>query len=149
MRTRTEQVVVPEERYDRTIYGCDHCDFEDDSEETVKNHHAKNHAVKKEKEINGTKFYWFDSKEDAELFLDPPGDFGSPIDFTHVEWTEPGWYGSETTFGRGRCRCGGCEYFETALYPVATFIERWRKDITTNESTTDARLAAIEAASKL
>ena len=148
MKTRTEHVVIPEEHYDRTIYGCDHCDFEDETEDAVKNHHAKNHAVKKEQEINGTKFYWFESKEDAELWLDPPNDY-SAIDFTHVEWTEPGWYGVETSFGRGRCRCGGCEYFETSLYPLTTFIERWRKSITANESNTEEKLAAIEAASKM
>jgi hypothetical protein len=149
VRTRTEHVVIPEERFDRTIYGCDHCDFEDDTEEAVKNHHAKNHAVKKEQEINGTKFYWFESKEDAELWLDPPGDWGGTADFTGVDWKEPGWYGTESKMGNGRCRCGGCTYFETTLRPVAWFVENWRKSITANESNTEAKLAAIEAASKL
>ena len=82
------------------------------------------------------------------MWLDPP-DGQSIADYTSVEWAGPGWYGSETAEGEGRCRCGGCSYFATALYPIAVFIDRWRKAITANESSTEARLQAIEAALKL
>lgn len=148
MRSRTETVIVPEERYEQTTWGCDFCDFEDTDKERVQNHHAKNHAVKKEQEVNGTKFYWFDSKEDAELWIDPPGDYNTG-EFTSVLWTEPGWYGAAHTSGIGRCRCGRCYWSETSLRPLAAFVEDWRKTITNNESNTEARLAAIEAATKL
>lgn len=149
MRTRTEKLVVPEESYTKVFFGCDHCDFETDEEDQLKNHHAKTHAVKKEREVGGVKFLWFDSKEDAELFLDPPGDFGGHIDYTHVNWSEPGWYAHETEMGRGRCRCGGCEYFEATLTPLATVIERWRSEITDHEKKVEARLGDIEAAQQM
>jgi len=149
VRTRIETVHVPAETYEVKHLGCDHCEYETTEEDDLKNHHAKNHAVKKEQKINGENFYWFESKEDAELWLDPPGDYGGIADYTEVEWAGPGWYGSESTSGVGRCRCGGCPWFGTSLRPVATFIDRWRKAITTNESSTEAQLQSIEAALKL
>lgn len=149
MRTRSETVVVPEESYTSTHYGCDHCDFEADTEDEVKNHHAKTHSVKKETEVAGVKFLWFDSKEDAELYLDPPGDFGGTTDFTSVQWSEPGWYGMESRSGTGRCRCGGCSYFETSLMPVEAFVERWRHEISNHEKATEKCLSHIEEAQTL
>lgn len=149
MKIRIETVHVPAETYEVKHLGCDHCDYETTEEDDLKYHHAKTHVVKKEQTVNKEKFYWFESEDDAKLWLDPPGDSNSIADYTHVEWTGPGWYGNELTSGIGRCRCGGCEYFVTTLYPLTTFVERWRKDITANDSTTEARLAAIEAASKM
>jgi hypothetical protein len=149
VKTRIETIHVPASTYEEKYFGCDHCDFETQDEEQLQNHHAKTHAAKKEQTVNGEKFYWFESEEDAKLWLDPPGDSSSIADFIHVAWTGPGWYGSELTEGHGRCRCGGCSYFETALHPLATFIKRWRKDITLNETGTEARLAAIDTALKM
>lgn len=134
MRIRIETIPVPASTYEETYYGCDHCDFETQDEDACKSHHAKTHAVKKEQTVNGEKFYWFDTEDDAKLWLDPPGDH-SIVDFTYVNWTGPGWYGAEHTEGHGRCRCGGCSYFETTLHPLAFFIERWRKDVTTRPPT--------------
>lgn len=148
MKTRTETNVVPEETYTKTIFGCDFCDFEDEDEERVKAHHGKTHASKKTIDVGGITFHWFDSKEDAELFLDPPGDH-SHIDYTSVHWSEPGWYGHESVMGSGRCRCGGCEYFEATLLPLNTFITRWRNEITKYEKFIEDRLKHIEEAQKL
>jgi len=148
MKIRIETVHVPAETYEVKHLGCDFCEFETTEEEDLKSHHARTHAVKKEQEVNGEKFYWFDSEEDAKLWLDPP-DGHSIADYTSVDWAGPGWYGCESTSGVGRCRCGGCSWFGSGLLPIATFIDRWRKAITANESSTEARLQAIEAALKL
>lgn len=148
MKTRTETVVVPEETYTKTTFGCDFCDFETDDEEQMKAHHGKTHASKKTVEIGGTTFHWFDSKEDAELFLDPPGEY-SAVDSTEVRWSEPGWYGSDSEMHRGGCRCGGCERIYAYLRPMSDFIERWQTDITNHEKAVAARLSHIEAAQKL
>jgi hypothetical protein len=150
VKIRIETVHVPAETYEVKHLGCDHCDYETTEEDNLKNHHAKNHAVKKEQTVNGEKFYWFDSEEDAKLWVDPPDPFHQTIaDFTHVQWDGPGWYGTAVTEGIGRCRCGGCSYWTTSVLSIATFIDRWRKAITANESSTEARLQAIEAALKL
>lgn len=140
MRTRIEHVVIPEERYDREVYGCDFCEFEDTDKDVVLNHHAKHHAAKETIELNGEKFYRFESEEDAKLWLDPPNDY-SHNDFTEVTWTGPGWYGNDTSWGKGRCRCGGCDYFVSELVPLDQLIERWRK----NGTYTDLQLATFVA----
>lgn len=149
MKTRTEQVVVPEETYTKTTYGCDVCDFEAESEDDVKGHFGKTHASKKESVIGSTTFHWFDSKEDAELFLDPPGDFYSPGDGSDLRWEEPGWYGREYVSHRGGCRCGGCERNYDTLTPLSEFIDRWKKEVESHEKSIKQCLSHIEAAQSL
>lgn len=140
MKTRIETIHVPAYSYEVTHYGCDHCEFESQDEEAVQGHHAKTHAVKKETAVNGEKLYWFESEADALLWLDPPGDY-STRDFVSVQWTGAGWYGERSESGVGRCRCGGCHYFETILYPLADFIERLRR----SGEQTEAMLTAFNA----
>jgi hypothetical protein len=146
MKIRIETVHVPAETYEVKHLGCDHCDYETTEDDDLKRHHANTHAVKKEQTVNKEKFYWFESEEDARLWL---GENEGIADYIDAVWTGPGWYGLESSSGTGRCRCGGCSWFGTSLHPLAMFIERWRKDITTNDGTTEARLQSIEAALKM
>lgn len=151
MRVRLEPVTVPateEENYDQKFFVCDFCEFEDTDEDTVKAHHGKTHAVKKTFEIGAETFRWFDSKEDAELYLDPPGDY-SIVGFTYCEWTGPGWYGSDTVDVVGRCRCGGCHDLETRLEPIAAYIDEWKTHISTSERSIEGAKAKIAEAEAL
>jgi hypothetical protein len=146
MKTRVETTVVPEETYTTTHYGCEFCDFETSDLEDFEKHHATLHAAKKEQELGGTKFYWFDSEADAKAWLDATDDH---YDYTYVTWAEPGWYGLSSSFSRGGCRCGGCERFSASLTSLASWIDSWRAEITKHEQSIADRLKHIEVAVNL
>lgn len=148
MKTRVETIQVPAESYERTHFGCEHCDFEDEDKDNFLRHYAKNHAVKKETEVAGLKLMWFDSKEDAELWLDPPGDY-TPHDSSEVQWVNPGWYVHESSFHRGGCRCGGCERYYVTLWPADIHFKWWAKEIEENEKKITEAKAKVEELKKL
>lgn len=126
IKKRVEVEEVPASTYENTFFDCGVCGQQFNDEDDAKGHWGKTHTVKKQTEVAGITWRWFDTEEDAKLYLDPPG-FYSANDFTDVEWTGPGWYGETTTYGNGRCRCGGCHYTETGLHPVSRY-ESWARD---------------------
>lgn len=116
MRERTEEEIVPEEKFVRTYVGCDDCDWETEStykemgsgEDRLKVHVAACHSFVEKKEIDGKTWLRFESKEAYAAYED--GDGGRSAYHTDPVqggiWQGPGWY--LETYESGPCARGCC-----------------------------------------
>lgn len=126
MKTITKKIVVPEEiieehEEETMMYGCDCCDFENDDEDVVKEHYAKNHACRETKTIGSDQFVRFETEDDMNIWAESQcvNSFGAGgyYDDIKVKWDGPGWY---HIYGKSeRCSRGCCTnyilHFETAF----------------------------------
>ena len=93
--TQTKQV-------EETLYCCDKCDFKSKDNYDTENHYVKAHSFLKEKTINIHRFLYFQTKEDAKLFIKHCGGFDG-----RVYWDSPGWYEFNRTYAAGGMICAG------------------------------------------
>ena len=140
MKVITKTELAPAEEVEVITYGCDHCDFTSSDEDDVEKHHAKDHACKKQLEVEDRTLYWFDTKEDAKAWLDVD-EYG--CDYRHVDWSEPGWY-----MQRGwtePCRRGCCTDSHAKLYPVEEYLSECEYAAREAESKADRIRRRVQA----
>lgn len=141
MKIRTETHQVAPSEYTETFYGCDHCSYETEVAANLKQHHAKEHAVKGNLTAGEQSFLRFESKEDFEAYKEGKGgyDYSDPY---YGDFEEPGWY--HVSYHSGPCGRGCCSREWHQLTPAARFLATEQADINERQSKLDAVKAALE-----
>lgn len=130
----TETVTREETHYICDISGCN---FSATWDATMKQHMAK-HLEKKTVIINHTKFIWFDSEHDADMWLDGQID----MQFHRNNVCAPGWYGAYCSDEPGY---GGDTVYGVSLVGASYIENKWqlRRD-ELNEELDDIKRGLIE-----
>jgi hypothetical protein len=115
-------ITTEERTITHTKYTCDvvGCDYETEVEKSAKTHHATTHSFKKEAEIDGIAFYWFETAEDYRAFHQDAGD--RYRSYEAKLFKGPGWYGLHQWTDSYE------NTYKTAL-SAASLADGWRDDI--------------------
>lgn len=127
MRIRTEAYQSTTEV---TLYGCDRCNYESDSEEDLKKHIGQCHAIEQKLKVGDDEWLFFRREEDYKIYLDSFDGFMG-ADIREGMWSGPGWY--STLCELENCRRGCCTDYRTRLYHVDYFIQLENRKVTEAE----------------
>lgn len=117
MRSR---VIIQVEEKERTVYGCDACDFEARDTWSVDRHYGQVHAVKASEHINGMDFLRIETEHDYTLYKA----FRTAGARCKHEWSGPGWYGESAVEGF-RSDGAPCTYW--TIKRADSVLEEWRE----------------------